>query len=178
MAKDKKKNDAAKKSVPKKEQAKKQDAKVIKAKASKGAGKKADKNTKKSGPVAEKKPNLISKLFTYLSEVRAELKRVTWPTREKVIYLVGVVVVTLVFFAVFTATVDWASSEGVVALNSLTETERTPGGNEVPVELDLESLGLGDDDLFVEEGIVEEGATEVTLDADANGDNSVDETDE
>ncbi|MCL2402734.1 MAG: preprotein translocase subunit SecE [Coriobacteriia bacterium] len=183
MAKDKKKNDAAKKTAPKKEQPKKQDAK-----AGKDTGKKADKNTKKGGPVAEQNPNIISKLFTYLSEVRAELKRVTWPTREKVIYLVGVVIVTLIFFAFFTASVDWASSEGIVALNSLTETEREPVNNEVPVEIDLDSLGLGEGGVVGDEGVAEEESTDADIDGaydvdtdadvDAAADTDADETEE
>jgi len=137
MAKDnKKKKDAASKAQPKK-----QEAKVAKS---------ADKSTKKSGPVAEKKPNIFMKLVQYLIDVRAELKRVTWPTREKVIYLVGVVIVTLLFFATYTALVDWASSESVVALNSLAHDG--PGitsGNEVPVEIDWGDMELGG-----EEGVI------------------------
>jgi len=172
MAKDKKKNDTAKKTAPKKDQSKKQNIK-----AGKDADKKADKGAKKGGPVTEKKPNIFSKLFTYLVEVRAELKRVTWPTREKVVYLVGVVVVTLLFFAVFTATVDWGSSEGIIALNNLTETEREPINNEIPVEIDLDSLGLGEGDA-TEEGIVTgDGGAEIELETDLTDQDNPDDAD-
>jgi len=141
MAKDnKKKNDAAKKAPPKKQDAK--------------AAKSADKNTKKSGPITEEKSNIFMKLVQYLIDVRAELKRVTWPAREKVIYLVGVVVVTLLFFATYTALVDWGSSEGVVALNNLTHDGSTAtGGAEVPVEIDWGDLDL--DGGVVEEGVID-----------------------
>lgn len=161
MAKDKKKNDTTKKAAAQKGQSKKQDAKLAKAK----DGKKADKGSKKSGPVSEKKPNIFARLFTYLVEVRAELKRVTWPTREKVVYLVGVVVVTLLFFAVFTALVDWGSSEGVVALNSLTETERAPINNEIPVEIDLGDIDFGEGGVVGEESVGIEFETDLSGDA-------------
>ncbi|MCL2526389.1 MAG: preprotein translocase subunit SecE [Coriobacteriia bacterium] len=115
MAKDKKKNDTAKAAKP----------------------------AKKGGPVQEKKSNPITWLVEYLTGVRAELKRVTWPSREKVVYLVGVVVVTLLFFAAFTAVVDWGASEGIVGLNSLThDAASVQTGNEIPVEVDLSDLGL------------------------------------
>jgi len=136
---------------------KKQNAKATKAPAPKKG---------KSGPVTEKKPNIFAKLVTYLTEVRAELKRVTWPTREKVIYLVGVVAVTLVFFATFTALVDWGASEGVVGLNSLVHD--APEGGPVPVEVDWDGI-IGDGDgAVVDEGVV--GANDdADLDTDADG---------
>ena len=124
MAKDKNKKSAAKKAQPKKHDSK---AKV---------------SHKKGGHVVVEKKNIFGKLWEYLVGVRAELKRVTWPTREKVIYLVGVVVVTLLFFAAFTATIDWLSSEGIVGLNSLTH-DGPALTNEVPVEVDLGDLNLG-----------------------------------
>ena len=161
MAKDKKKNDA-----PKKTESKKQDAKT----------------PKKGGPVVEKKPGLIGRFVEYLVGVRTELKRVTWPTRAKVIYLVGVVIVTLIFFATFTAAVDWVSSEGIVALNSLAhdEPEEPRFDDQVPVEIDFgDGAGLAGDDSV--EGVVGDEPSEVdfgfeSLD-DADTDASDDETD-
>ena len=44
--------------------------------------------------------------FKFLREVRAELKRVTWPTRPEVLRWTGVVVAALVFFGVFVAVLD------------------------------------------------------------------------
>jgi len=166
MAKDKKKNDAAKKDKPKK-----QNAKATKTPAPKKG---------KSGPVTEKKPNIFAKLVTYLTEVRAELKRVTWPTREKVIYLVGVVAVTLVFFATFTALVDWGASEGVVGLNYAVHGAPEGGINQVPVQVDLDGMGLdfgGGNDAVVDEGVV--GANDdagADVDTDGGADNG--DTDE
>ena len=60
-----------------------------------------DKSAKKS---EEKKPK--KKRFKFFSEVRAEMKRVTWPTRTDVLRWSGVVVVALLFFGVFVALLD------------------------------------------------------------------------
>ena len=165
MAKDKKKNDAAKNAKPKKQDAK----------AAKDLAPKKGKGGSKSGPVTEKKPNIFARLVTYLTEVRAELKRVTWPTREKVIYLVGVVAVTLVFFATFTALVDWGASEGVVGLNSLVHgAPEAPA--QIPVELDLDGFEFGNDDgSVIDEGVV--GANDdggLTLEFGTDGEDGAD----
>ncbi len=60
-----------------------------------------DKSAKKS---EEKKPK--KKRFKFFREVRAEMKRVTWPTRTDVLRWSGVVVVALLFFGVFVALLD------------------------------------------------------------------------
>ncbi len=60
-----------------------------------------DKSAKKS---EEKKPK--KKRFKFFREVRAEMKRVTWPTRIDVLRWSGVVVVALLFFGVFVALLD------------------------------------------------------------------------
>ena len=52
----------------------------------------------------EKKPKKTR--FKFLKDVRAEMKRVTWPTREDVIRWTGVVVGALVFFGVYVAVLD------------------------------------------------------------------------
>ncbi len=44
--------------------------------------------------------------FQFLKDVRAEMKRVTWPTRTDVIRWSGVVVGALVFFGVYVAVLD------------------------------------------------------------------------
>ena len=60
-----------------------------------------DKSAKKS---EEKKPR--KKRFKFFREVRAEMKRVIWPTRTDVLRWSGVVVVALLFFGVFVALLD------------------------------------------------------------------------
>ena len=52
----------------------------------------------------EDKPKKVR--FQFLHDVRAEMKRVTWPTRTDVLRWSGVVVGALVFFGVYTAVLD------------------------------------------------------------------------
>lgn len=42
----------------------------------------------------------------FLREVRTEMKRVTWPTKQDVLRWTGVVVVALIFFSVFVTVLD------------------------------------------------------------------------
>lgn len=44
--------------------------------------------------------------FKFLKEVRSEMKRVTWPTRNEVLRWTGVVVGALLFFGIFVAVLD------------------------------------------------------------------------
>lgn len=52
----------------------------------------------------EKKPK--KSRFQFFKDVKAEMKRVTWPTRKDVIRWSGVVVGALVFFGVYVAILD------------------------------------------------------------------------
>ena len=76
----------------------------------------AHKKPAKAAPKSNKKPNPIVRLFQYFKDVRVELKRVTWPTRKEVLNFCVVVVVTLVFFALFTTVIDMASTEAITFL--------------------------------------------------------------
>jgi len=70
---------------------------------------KSDKSVKtgKPGkaPVAEK-PNFFQRLMAYFRDVRAEMKRVVWPTRGEVLNSSVVVITTLIFFIFFITIVD------------------------------------------------------------------------
>ncbi len=66
--------------------------------------KKSDDEQLKAEKKAEKKAK--KKRFQFLHDVKAEMKRVTWPTRTDVIRWTGVVVVALLFFGVFVAVLD------------------------------------------------------------------------
>ena len=46
------------------------------------------------------------KRFQFFSDVKSEMKRVTWPTRTDVLRWSGVVVVALLFFGIFVALLD------------------------------------------------------------------------
>jgi preprotein translocase subunit SecE len=52
------------------------------------------------------KPNVFKRLGKYFTDVRAEMRRVVWPGRTEVINSSVVVIVTLLFFTLFTFVVD------------------------------------------------------------------------
>ena len=81
----------------------------IKSEESKEEAKKAEK--------ASAKPK--KQRFKFLKDVRLELKRVTWPTRQEVIRWTGVVLGALVFFGVFVAVLDAVIQPIVVAISGL-----------------------------------------------------------
>lgn len=84
------------------------------------AATKKEKSPKVAGNTGKNpKPSLGSRLMNYFSGVRVELKRVVWPSRQEVINSSMVVIVTLVFFAVFAFIVDTGASAAIVALAKL-----------------------------------------------------------
>lgn len=56
----------------------------------------------------QRKGNAIVK---YLKETRAELRKVTWPSREEAINLTAIVVVVTVAMAIFLGVVDYLFSK-------------------------------------------------------------------
>lgn len=64
----------------------------------------ASSDSGKPAKKAEEKPK--KKRFQFFRDVKAEMKRVTWPTRTDVLRWSGVVVVALLFFGVFVAILD------------------------------------------------------------------------
>lgn len=61
---------------------------------------------KKQAAVAKKEDKPKKVRFQFLKDVRAEMKRVTWPDRTDVIRWSGVVVGALVFFGAYVALLD------------------------------------------------------------------------
>lgn len=60
------------------------------------------------------------KRFAFLSDVRSELRRVTWPSKQEVLQWSGVVVVALLFFGVFVVVLDdWIVTPILMAISSL-----------------------------------------------------------
>jgi preprotein translocase subunit SecE len=51
--------------------------------------------------------NLLARISRYIREVRAEIRKVTWPSREEVIRMTTVVMVVLVIASIFLAVVDY-----------------------------------------------------------------------
>ncbi len=66
---------------------------------------KAPAQEKKPEKKAEAKP-VKKKRFQFLRDVRSEMKRVTWPTKQDVLRWSVVVVAALVFFGVYVALLD------------------------------------------------------------------------
>jgi len=52
------------------------------------------------------KPNVFQRMGKYFTDVRAEMRRVVWPSRTEVINSSVVVIVTLLFFTLFTFVTD------------------------------------------------------------------------
>lgn len=81
--------------------------KAAKATSSQNQPKKADAKPKK-------------KRFAFLSAVRSEMRRVTWPTKQDVLQWTGVVVLALLFFGVFVTILDdWVVTPILLAISSL-----------------------------------------------------------
>lgn len=55
--------------------------------------------------VAKKKKE--NRIIRYFKQTRAELKKVTWPTREEAIRLTGIVLAVTVVMAVFLGLLDY-----------------------------------------------------------------------
>lgn len=79
--------------------------KAEKSDASADGGKQAKAVEKKVEKAPEKK-TAKKRRFGFLKDVRSELKRVTWPTKQDVLRWSVVVVVALVFFGVYVAALD------------------------------------------------------------------------
>ncbi len=54
---------------------------------------------------------MIKKIKKFLVDVRAEFKKVTWPTRDQTIKQTGVVLVLVAITSVFLGVVDYGLSE-------------------------------------------------------------------
>ena len=66
------------------------------------------------------KPSLIERAKKYFSDVRKEVKQVTWPSREELIKYTIAVVVMLLFFGILIAVVDnLIVAPGLVAFANL-----------------------------------------------------------
>ena len=67
---------------------------------------KSDKQEVQETKVKPKAEPVKKKRFQFFKDIRAELKRVTWPTRKDVLQWSGVVIGALLFFGVFVALLD------------------------------------------------------------------------
>lgn len=75
-------------------------------------------SSQKQSKKADAKPK--KKRFAFLSAVRSEMRRVTWPTKQDVLQWTGVVVLALLFFGVFVTILDdWVVTPILLAISSL-----------------------------------------------------------
>ena len=87
-----------------------------KAKSSEPAASSQSGKAAKSAKTARK----AEKKSGFIAQVRSEMKRVTWPTRQDVLRWSGVVVAALVFFSVFVFVLDnWVVTPVLLAFSSL-----------------------------------------------------------
>ena len=56
---------------------------------------------------------MIKKVNHFMSEVRAEMQKVTWPTREELIGSTGVVLMTMLILSVFIGVSDFFLSHAM-----------------------------------------------------------------
>jgi preprotein translocase subunit SecE len=64
----------------------------------------------------EKRPGLFARLFRFLKEVVAELRKVIWPTRKQMITYTAVVLVFLAVMVAIIAGLDLGIGKGVQAI--------------------------------------------------------------
>jgi preprotein translocase SecE subunit len=76
-------------------------------KAEKKASGKTTKPAAKSSKAAPKKDSIFKKIGTYFKNVRLEIKRTTWPSRDEVLRMSLIVVGALIFFGVFIFVIDF-----------------------------------------------------------------------
>jgi preprotein translocase subunit SecE len=67
-----------------------------------------------TGELESKKNNWIQNTRSYLSDIRSEMKRVTWPNRERVQSTTVVVIVSVFIFATYFKIVDTVIERTVV----------------------------------------------------------------
>jgi preprotein translocase subunit SecE len=68
---------------------------------------KAIKPSKPSKPSG--KPSIFARLGRYFGDVRAEMRRVVWPSRSEIVNSSGIVMVTLVIFIIMISIYDQVS---------------------------------------------------------------------
>jgi preprotein translocase subunit SecE len=68
-----------------------------------------------AGELEVKKQNWIESTREYLGDIRSEMKRVTWPTRDRVQSTTLVVILSVFIFAAYFWTVDTILKKTVVA---------------------------------------------------------------
>ncbi len=64
-------------------------------------------------PVASKEGKMIKKLTRFFSEVKTEMKKVSWSTRKELVSSTRIVIVSVFFLALFIGIIDFIISRVV-----------------------------------------------------------------
>ena len=81
---------------------------------------KASEKEEKKAAKPEKKAGLWARFRAFIKNVRTEMHRVTWPTRQDVVRWSGVVVVALIFFGLYVFVLDnWIVTPILMGISSL-----------------------------------------------------------
>ena len=72
-----------------------------------------------AGELEPKKSSFIDNTRTYLSDIRSEMKRVTWPNRERVQSTTLVVMVSVFIFAAYFEVVDTVLQKTVLKVEQV-----------------------------------------------------------
>lgn len=86
---------------------------IVADKEEKAPAKKSEKDDK------SKKPSLWKRAIGFFKDVRGELKRVTWPTKQDVLRWSAVVVVALLFFGIYVVILDGIVTQILVGISGL-----------------------------------------------------------
>lgn len=89
---------------------------IVADKEEKAPAKKSEKDDKND---KNKKPSLWKRAIGFFKDVRGELKRVTWPTKQDVLRWSAVVVVALLFFGIYVVILDGIVTQILVGISGL-----------------------------------------------------------
>ena len=82
--------------------------------------------------MAEKKKNIFKRMGQYFKEVRIELKRVIWPSKDKLKKTSVVALVMIAFFAIFLYATDFIVRKGLEATGFYEIVEETTVATAAP----------------------------------------------
>jgi preprotein translocase subunit SecE len=105
--------------------------------------------------------NPIKVITTYVRSSLAELKKVTWPTKEKTMRYSMLVIVVSLAVAMFFATLDFGFSRAITYVLSQGQRQAAPPVEEPvipdlePVDVDVETVGDENGGITIGEGDVE-----------------------
>jgi preprotein translocase subunit SecE len=76
----------------------------------------ADGGKARAARTGEKRPNVITRVLTYIRQVVAELRKVIWPTRNELVTYTTVVLVFVIVMVSIVSAFDFAFTQAVLAV--------------------------------------------------------------